>query len=474
MFKSSFIYFISKAVHGLSMLASLFIFSYLLTKEEYGIYNYVIATTALVNVGAFHWLRVSFTRFFQEIDKEDEDGIRNLKTNIITIYSIILAASFLVFAVLAIFASKPLVIISMGLILLIQSFYELNLELYSASVQPKKYLLALNIRSVVFLLLGVILALLDFNEYSLLISFFLGMLIPVFIIRTEWTMPSLSQTDKEMLRKLFQFGIPIAITLSLEYFITYSNIFFLNLYEGKEAVGIFSMSYNLGKQVLLTLVSTIGLASLPLIFRAYDEKDYSRMNNLLKKENGMLLFMLLPAAFGLMICAYPLFNGVLSPQYKGTENLFMLIMIGNFFLIFKEYFFIRPFQIKKKTGLNSIVSLSTALISIICNYILVPKYGVYGAAYTTIIAYGSSCIVTYAVGRKMLKYQFDWRGLLANTLSVLTFCLIILLFFYEPGIAGIIKMGIVIVITHFIFSYAFNLLNIRQVVHKKLRRKQNV
>ncbi|KEZ48770.1 lipopolysaccharide biosynthesis protein [Metabacillus indicus] len=470
MFKSSFIYFISKAVHGIAMLASLFIFSYLLTKEEYGIYNYVIATTALVNVAAYHWLRVSFTRFYQEIDREDTAAVNKLKTNIITVYSVILAVSFLVFAVLAIFASNPLIILIMGLLLIVQSFYELNLELYSASVQPKKYLLALNIRSVTFLLLGIILALLDFKEYSLLISFTAGMIIPMFIIKTEWTKPDFKKTDKEMLGKLYQFGIPIAITLSLEYFITYSNIFFLNIYEGKEAVGVFSMSYNLGKQVLLTLVSTIGLASLPLIFRAHDEKNYSEMNDLLRKENGMLIFMLWPASFGLIIAAYPLFNGVLSSQYAGTEDLFMLLMIGNFFLVFKEYFFIRPFQIKKKTRLTSVVSLSTAVISVVCNVILVPKYGVYGAAYTTIIAYGSSCIVTYAVGRKMLRYQFDWKGFMANTLSVITFCLIIWLFFYEKGIAGIIKMGIVIAVVHLIYSYAFNLLNIRSFIDKKLGR----
>ena len=79
------------------------------------------------------------------------------------------------------------------------------------------------------------------------------------------------------------------------------------------------------------------------------------------------------------------------------------------------------------------ITLLGTAITIIINYLFIPKYGYTACAWATFLCYGSMMVASFAWGQKEYPVPYAWKKLVAYIVIV------VLLFFIHKGIANLWK-----------------------------------
>jgi len=68
---------------------------------------------------------------------------------------------------------------------------------------------------------------------------------------------------------------------------------------------------------------------------------------------------------------------------------------------FKAYYFDLSFHLGQHTQSQTLIALISASVNILLNFWWIPKFGIYGAAYATIIAYALGLVLSVVFGRSI-------------------------------------------------------------------------
>ena len=114
-----------------------------------------------------------------------------------------------------------------------------------------------------------------------------------------------------------------------------------------------------------------------------------------------------------------------NPIYWEAIKVVPLIILANFFLGIYTNLSVW-YKIIDKTKIGAYISITGAIITLILNYILIPKFSYYGSAVATIAAYGSMMFISYFLGQKKypIPYEINKIGAylgISITLSALSF-----------------------------------------------------
>jgi O-antigen/teichoic acid export membrane protein len=85
-----------------------------------------------------------------------------------------------------------------------------------------------------------------------------------------------------------------------------------------------------------------------------------------------------------------------------------ILLIISFAVIFQflNVLFVSPLYVLGKDKQFLFAVMSGAIVNVILNLILIPKYSIYGAAYATIISYAIICLYGYFAIRKSIKFNY--------------------------------------------------------------------
>ena len=110
----------------------------------------------------------------------------------------------------------------------------------------------------------------------------------------------------------------------------------------------------------------------------------------------------------------------INPSYWSGIGVVPLVMLAYFFNGLYINFMIGP-MISKKTFHTMIANIISALMSIILNLVLVPRYGIMGASYSILISYSFLSVYMYFVTQKL--YPIDYN--IKKVLSLFVFTLLL-------------------------------------------------
>lgn len=81
------------------------------------------------------------------------------------------------------------------------------------------------------------------------------------------------------------------------------------------------------------------------------------------------------------------------------------------------------YKLQDKTKIGAYISVFGAVVTLLLNYILIPKIGLIGAAITTLIAYAVMMLISYFLGQKSYPIPYDKKAisLYLGTTTVLSF-----------------------------------------------------
>lgn len=168
-------------------------------------------------------------------------------------------------------------------------------------------------------------------------------------------------------------------------------------------VGVYAACYKLG--VFMTLFATaFRLGIEPFFFNHAKEVNAKTTYALITKY-----FAIFGSCILLFVVVYvDVFKQILirDQDYWVALSIVPVILIANLCLGIYHNLSVW-YKVTDRTKFGAYISVVGALITLVVNYILIPKISYMGAAIATLAAYGSMMFISYLLGRKYYKVPYD-------------------------------------------------------------------
>ncbi len=172
-------------------------------------------------------------------------------------------------------------------------------------------------------------------------------------------------------------------------------------------IGIYGANSKIA--VLMTLfVQTFRYAADPFYFAQAKETNYQKTF-----ADIMKYFILLGLLIFLGVMLYiDIVKYFISPKYFEGLAVVAPLLLGHLFVgvVYNLSFW---YKLKDMTRLGIIIFVIGSLITIIMNYILIPKIGYLGSAWANVGCYSVMMIITYLWGQKHLPINYDLKRIFA-------------------------------------------------------------
>jgi len=118
------------------------------------------------------------------------------------------------------------------------------------------------------------------------------------------------------------------------------------------------------------------------------------------------------------------------PAYHSAAGIVPLIVLS--YIFFEVYYlFSFGFDLTRKTGYAPFIIGTGALVNLILNLILIPRFGMWGAAVATVVSYMLLPIIEYPIVRRLYPVPYDWWRL--AKLFIITISIYLAALFLKTG-----------------------------------------
>jgi len=200
--------------------------------------------------------------------------------------------------------------------------------------------------------------------------------------------------DASLLKNLLHYGLPMTATYTLAFLVGSSDRFMLGWFQGADAPGLYAPGYDLTQFSLLMLLMVVNLAAYPLVVRAMEHEGLKEAREKLKDVLLLSVAVALPVATGFAVCSENIAGVMLGEKYRhSAASLIPVIALSSFLF--------GMIQLSKKTYIEPKIMLVAALVNVLLNLWWIPLYGLMGAAFATVVAYGAAAYLAWRMGRKV-------------------------------------------------------------------------
>lgn len=254
-----------------------------------------------------------------------------------------------------------------------------------------------------------------------------------------------------ILRQILKFSLPILPVLLSSKVVDFSDRVFLERYLSVADVGIYSIAYTIAS-ISILLSSSLDIAYRPTFFRNANMEDIEHGKKEIYKFNNIILVINALLFFTISLFSKEVVILFLNERYHDSYLYIPIILASNFF-VSASAITARFFEQSKKTKQNMYIYFFIALFNILLNYLLIPLYGIYGAALATIISFFACFTITYLYAKKNcffipINFKLIVPGLL------ITASIIIIQYFYDINIifSLVIKLFIIAVLAYIVYK----------------------
>lgn len=408
--RHSAIYFLAQGIPGIINLLALALYSRLLSPDEYGKYALVIAGAGLTGAFLFLWLHLGLLRFLSAYPDRRHVFLSTILTSFMILALVAVSSGVGVWLFVGDAELRTLICLGIGF-LCMQAFFDLNQEIARSNLTPTRYGIAVSIKSAFSLLLGWFFLLRGLGVTGLILGGIVATTLAlIWQIRPNWRGVSLRHFDPGILRQLLAYGTPLILTFALGYVVSSSDRFILSWLLGVDAAGLYSVGYNFAQQTIVVLMMVVNLAAYPLAVRALEERGEGAAREQLVRNGSLLMAISIPAVVGLIMLA-PNITGVFlgSAFQDAAVGLMPWIATGALLAGFKSFHLDLSFQLGRRTIKQVWVVLTAAVVNVALNFWWIPLFGIYGSAYSTVVAYIIAMGHSWLLGRKIFPVPVPLR-----------------------------------------------------------------
>lgn len=203
--------------------------------------------------------------------------------------------------------------------------------------------------------------------------------------------------------QLLQFSAPLVPSSAIAIAALYTDRIMLNNLMSLNEVGLLGVAYRFASIGSILLIGFQGSLT-PLITANY--KNPETAGHL---ESIFRYFLFLAAAYCVAIALFsPELIGLFtSPRYHEASALIPLLSAS--FLLMNMYIFMPGLWLAKKTHILTLINITSLLTNLILNYLLIPIFGVIGAALSTFLSYFAVFSLQAMLSQKYYFVPHEWK-----------------------------------------------------------------
>jgi O-antigen/teichoic acid export membrane protein len=269
--------------------------------------------------------------------------------------------------------------------------------------------------------------------------------------------------DFQLWKKMMRYGFPIMIAgIAFAINDQFDKILLQHMLPSDIAeaeVGIYSACYKLGLfMVLFRTAYTLGIE--PFFFSHASSENASQTYATITKY--FVIFGSLMTLFVIVFADILKLFMIRDSSYWDAMGVVPLIILANFFLGIYTNLSVW-YKLTNQTHIGAYISIIGAIITLVLNYLLIPKISYYGSAIATIAAYGSMMLISYLLGKKYYPIPYEMKKIAAYLGISILFSAV---YFY--GYRENYWVGIPMLIIFMYFIYYNEKETILRIVKRKL------
>lgn len=261
----------------------------------------------------------------------------------------------------------------------------------------------------------------------------LGSLTSIWIFR-NYLIGIIKYFSKNLIKKIIFSAWPFALSGLFAIFLTNTDLFLIGWFLDAKQVGIYAASLRI-IQLLYVLPSIITISLLP-VFSKLANKDNQKFKILLENGLKILSLIALPLTIGGIVLAKPIIFFIFGKEYISGYSSFAILALTISIDFYAAILMNAIFAYDKQKYL-SIYTAIGAILNVILDLILIPKYGIIGSAWATFFA-------------QLISNSYLWHKM--NQINNFSFLPLI-----KKGLIASIVMGIL--------SFSLNIINIPVLIN---------
>jgi len=283
--------------------------------------------------------------------------------------------------------------------------------------------------------------------YSYLVSAFLVCILSIFILEKR-VFPIFDRTIKSAphLRELANYSFPVMFAAIMVFLIVWTDTLMLGYFRTASEVGIYNAAHSTAALIFILPAGIISLF-LPIVMGFYSRKKYNQIKKFHKTVSRWIFFFNFPVFLVMAIFPSQIIRIIFGKEYAAAA-LPLVILVAGYILYSLTYTSTNILSMAKKTKLILIITIILAGSNILLNFLLIPPYGVNGAAVATSVSYIFGSLFYLFFGRKLIGvWAMDssfFRAFFAGVPAIIIMYLFIH-FFVNPipysGFLGMLYFG---------------------------------
>ena len=408
------IYGLGRLVSPILAVAFLRLYTHYLSKADYGRIELLIALTTVLAVVLRMGISSAFFRFYFDSDDPAE---RRLVLRTSFWFTMVTATAGLVAGLALADPISTILFDSAGGANLVRAAFvglwaQMNYEQLTLLFRVEERAVAFVVASLANIAVTIgatvlLVVVLERGPVGVIVGNFTGTLV-VYLALLGYRREQLGlQFDRELLRKMNQFGVPLVPSALLLWVTNFSDRFFLGQISGDAEVGLYSVGVRIASVMVLLLTA----------FRtAWPAFAYSIRSDDEAKRTYAWVLTYLVAASAWVATALALLSPWIvqvvaaSPFWEASRVVgplaFSTVAFGGYIVISIGI------GRARRTQFNWVITGLAAIVNVVLNLILIPSYGMMGAAAATVAAYTTMFAGMAWWANRVFPVPYQWRRVL--------------------------------------------------------------
>jgi len=284
--------------------------------------------------------------------------------------------------------------------------------------RPRMYTLISVMQSVFGVVAVVVTLLRSDGVYELIIYTLVGdllLVIPLFLMiafRDEFGRP-----DINIIWPIIRFSIPLVPAGIAVWALNMVDRLFLVHFATLADIGIYSLAYTIGYTIIPILARPLWMMYPSLATAAFNEGRMDDLQRIFDYSAGTVLILTLPATVGLFVLGTPIVSVLSPPEFAAAAPVIGLVALGYVLMTMASYLEVHMGFLYRQHFFTISVIVSV-MVNILLNYLLIPKYGILGAAIATTISFATQFVISYIVSLSLkivrINYTFVIKVITAS------------------------------------------------------------
>lgn len=214
---------------------------------------------------------------------------------------------------------------------------------------------------------------------------------------------------------MIRFSLPLIPADLAHTIVGYSDRFFINHFVSTAAAGMYGIAMRFGTILHVLVTSPFITSFLPRRFEIARDKGAP---GIFASIFDAYSFVILVLTTGISVFSYEIVAIFTEERFHNAALYIPAASLGMVILGFKYHFQFGIFY-RKKTTVSMYINIFSMSIHLLSNYLLVPRFGLWGAISAFLVATTINVLLYLIYGQKYFRIPYDWIRLLKLTVASL-------------------------------------------------------